>query len=73
MAKEVIFLAQEQAKTYYVDNRYTLCVASAKRARQILSGAEPIIETDHHKPVTIALAEIATGKIKWVRTKDGIK
>lgn len=56
-----------------VDNRYTLVVAAAKRARQILAGASPTIETEHYKPVTIALAEISSGKIQWVRIKEGIK
>ncbi|NLM69677.1 MAG: DNA-directed RNA polymerase subunit omega [Firmicutes bacterium] len=57
----------------HVDNRFTLVIAASKRARQILSGAEATVETKHCKPVTIALDEIAAGKIKWVRTKEGIK
>ncbi|HKM17096.1 MAG: DNA-directed RNA polymerase subunit omega [Firmicutes bacterium] len=60
-------------KPGHVDNRYTLVVAAAKRARQILAGASPTIESEHQKPVTIALAEVAAGKIQWVRTKEGIK
>lgn len=62
-----------EKKPGHVDNRYTLVVAAAKRARQILAGASPTIEAEHYKPVTIALAEIAAGKINWVRTKEGIK
>ncbi|HHT35603.1 MAG: DNA-directed RNA polymerase subunit omega [Candidatus Wallacebacter cryptica] len=56
-----------------VDNRFTLVVAASKRARQLLAGAEATVESNHVKPVSIALDEIAAGKIKWVRTKEGIK
>jgi len=62
-----------QASQIVNADRYTLVVAAAKRARQILSGATPTVTSDHCKPVTIALAEIQAGKIKWVRTKEGIK
>lgn len=54
-------------------SRFTLVVASAKRARQILSGAKLKIETKHHKPVTIALDELKAGKVQWIHTKEGIK
>lgn len=56
-----------------VDCKYTLVVCAAKRAREILSGACPLIESDSKKPVTVALEEIAQGKISYQRTKTGIK
>ncbi len=55
------------------ESRYTIIVASARRARQILAGAPPVIEGESSKPVTIALEELNAGKIHWIRTKDGIK
>lgn len=48
-----------------VDNRYTLVVMTAKRARQIIDGAKPIIEVDSSKPVTIAINEIYEEKISY--------
>lgn len=54
-------------------SRYSLVVASAKRARQLINGATPRVEVKNHKPVTIALEEIKAGKVKWFSTKDGIK
>ena len=56
-----------------VDSRYTLVVAAAKRARQLMEGVEPLIDVNSSKPVTIALNEIAAGKVKYERTKSGIK
>ena len=46
-----------------VDNRFGLVVATAKRARQIASGEEALIDTDEEAPVTIAANEIAEGKV----------
>lgn len=56
-----------------VDSRYTLVVTVAKRARQLLDDKKPLIESESHKPVTIALQELAEGKISYERTRSGIK
>ena len=47
-----------------VDDRYTLVIATAKRARQILSGSAPLVETDDVAAVSIAADEIEDGKVK---------
>lgn len=56
-----------------VDNRYTLVMEIAKRARQITAGSESRISCDRRKPVTIAVNEISEGKVTYTRTKEGIK
>ena len=56
-----------------VDSRYTLVVATAKRARQLADGSNKLTEFESDKPVTIALHEINEGKITYVSTKSGIK
>ncbi len=56
-----------------VDSRYTLAVAVAKRARQLVAGSRPLISTQSTKPVTIATEEINAGKVLYKRTKEGIK
>lgn len=58
-----------------VDSRYTLVVLAAKRARAI---TEEIVKAGGDKkisakPVTLALKEIAAGKIRFKRLKQGIK
>ncbi|MGI6037673.1 MAG: DNA-directed RNA polymerase subunit omega [Limnochordia bacterium] len=55
------------------DSRYTLVVTSAKRARQLIQGAEALVQGESSKPVTLALQEIAEDKIRYERTKTGIK
>jgi DNA-directed RNA polymerase subunit omega len=56
-----------------VDCKYTLVVFAAKRARELMSGDSPLVESKSNKPVTVALEEIAQGKIVYQRTKAGIK
>lgn len=46
-----------------VDNRYTLVLATAKRARQISSGDNVLVKTDDVAPVTIAADEIDAGQV----------
>jgi len=50
-----------------------MVVIAAKRARQLLDGAPPLVETESTKPVSIALEELAQGKLRYERTKTGIK
>lgn len=44
-------------------SRYSLVVLAAKRAKQLKSGAQPLINTHSRNPLTIALEEIAAGKV----------
>ena len=56
-----------------VDSRYTLAVLAAKRARQLLDGAQVKVKVPSNKNVTRALAEVVEDKIGYERTKLGIK
>lgn len=46
-----------------VGGRFPLVVAAAKRARQLKEGAVPLVKLSSNNPLTIALAEIAAGKV----------
>lgn len=46
-----------------VDCRYSLIVEIAKRARELVDGDEPLIDTDQINPVSIAIEEIDQGLI----------
>ena len=51
-----------------VDNRYTLAILMiAKRARQLVDGALPLIESDSPNLVTLACEELAYNRITWVK------
>ncbi|WP_138295862.1 MULTISPECIES: DNA-directed RNA polymerase subunit omega [unclassified Clostridium] len=47
------------------DCRYTLVVEVAKRARQLVDGAEPLVEMDEPNTVTMAVQEIVADKITF--------
>ena len=44
--------------------KYVLSNLAAKRAKQLREGAPPLVQIESNHPLTIALAEIAAGKIK---------
>lgn len=50
--------------------RYILVNMAAKRARMIGENGEGLVECDSDKAVSIAVAEIAAGKIGYTRTKS---
>ena len=45
-----------------VNNRFALVMLSAKRTKQLLQGAKPLVDVDNREVVT-ALREIAAGKV----------
>ncbi len=48
----------------HVENRYTLAIAIAKRTRQLVDGAEPMVEeSENPNLVTMACEELAADKI----------
>ena len=50
-----------------VNSRYTIVAATAKRARQIIDGAEPLIKYNKKdKPLSIAVNELNEGAIKII-------
>jgi DNA-directed RNA polymerase subunit omega len=48
------------------DSNYRYILVAARRARQLQSGAPPVIDTASRKPCRIAQDEIRAGKVKWV-------
>ena len=50
-----------------VDCRYTLAVEASKRARELIGGSLPLIDTKDNNPLTIAIEEINHGLITYSR------
>jgi DNA-directed RNA polymerase subunit omega len=48
----------------FPQGKFVLSNLAAKRAKQLREGAPPLVQVDSNHPLTIALAEIAAGKIK---------
>lgn len=55
-----------------VKSRYSLVILAAKRAKQIKEGAPVLIDTDSTNPLTIALEEIAAGKVTVIEAPGEI-
>ena len=53
-----------------VDCRYTLVVESAKRARELVGGAQPLIDAKEMKPVSVAVDEINRGLLTYHRNLE---
>lgn len=53
-----------------VDCRYTLAVEASKRARELIGGSLPLIDTKENKPLSIAIEEINRGLITYSREEN---
>ena len=61
----------EQGEQPVVNSRYSIVLATAKRARQIIAGAEPMIENPKcNKPLSIAVEELYRGDVKIVSDEE---
>ncbi|MFO7951704.1 MAG: DNA-directed RNA polymerase subunit omega [Bacillota bacterium] len=57
----------------HFDSKYTLVIATAKRARQLRNGSRKTIKKAYQNEVATALHEIEAGNIEYERMRDGIK
>lgn len=49
-----------------VNSRYSIVLATSKRARQLIDGEEPMVDARGKKPLSIAIEELNRGKVKIV-------
>ena len=54
----------EPGEAPVVNSRYSIVMATSKRARQLIAGEEPLVDTKQTKPLSIAIEELEKGKIK---------
>lgn len=54
----------EEGEEPVISSRYSIVMATAKRARQIIGGEEPLVEIKQDKPLSFAIEELVEGKIK---------
>lgn len=47
-----------------VNSRYSIVLATAKRARQLIDGSKPLVEGEYPKPLSVAIKELSTSAIK---------
>ena len=53
-----------------INSRYSIVIAAAKRARQIIAGAEPYVVNSTGKPLSIAVDELYSVDVKILGEDD---
>ena len=68
---EVVNSDVEPGEQPIVQSRYSIVLATAKRARQLIAGDEPLVKVKSvDKPLSIAIEELYESKIKII-SEDG--
>ena len=61
----------EEGETKVVNSRYSIVMATAKRAREIIDGSMPLVAVkDGEKPLSIAIDELNQSKIKIIGEEE---
>ena len=60
----------EPGEAPVVNSRYSIVIAAAKRARQIIGGAESDLPTAGKKPLSVAVEELYDGDVKILSEAD---
>lgn len=53
-----------------VSSRYSIVMATSKRARQIISGSETLVNVEGKKPLSVAVEELNEGQIKILSDEE---
>ena len=53
-----------------VQSRYSIVIATAKRARQLIAGEEPMVQSRNKKPLSMAVEELYQSKVKILSEDD---
>lgn len=55
----------EEGEQPVVNSRYSIVMATSKRARQLIDGAEPLVDAkEGTKPLSVAVDELYKGQVK---------
>ena len=54
----------EQGEAPVVSSRYSIVMATSRRARQLIGGEDALVDSKDKKPLSVAVEELNQGKIK---------
>lgn len=61
----------EEGETKVVNSRYSIVMATAKRARELIDGSRPLVYAkEGEKPLSVAIDELNQAKIKVAGEED---
>jgi len=52
-----------------VESRFELVILAARRAKMLVKGAKPLVESSN-RPIVTALREVAAAKVKFIDPKE---
>lgn len=67
---EVVNSEVEPGEQPVVQSRYSIVLATAKRARQIIAGERTLVASEGKKPLSVAVDELYQGKVKIVGDEE---
>ncbi len=60
----------EPGEAKVVNSRYSIVMATAKRARQIIAGDEALVNSNGKKPLSVAVEELNDAQIKILSDEE---
>ena len=60
----------EEGEDPVVKSRYSIVMATSKRARQIIAGDEELVDGKGKKPLSVAVEELNQGKVRITSEED---
>ena len=68
---KVVNSEAEPGEAPVVNSRYSIVMATAKRARQLIAGDEPLVDNlSVEKPLSVAVSELEQGKIHILNDEE---
>ena len=67
---EVVNSGVEEGADPIIQSRYSIVIATAKRARQLIAKEDPSIASASRKPLSVAIDELYNSKVKIVSEDD---
>ncbi|MCH5281638.1 MAG: DNA-directed RNA polymerase subunit omega [Lachnospiraceae bacterium] len=67
---KVVNSEAEQGEGKAVNSRYSIVMATSKRARQLINGEDAMVEDGARKPLSVAIDELNEGKIKIIGDEE---
>ena len=62
---DILEVITQDSEDITIASRYTIVIAAAKRARQLIAGADPLVPNSYgKKPLSIAVEELYDGDVK---------
>lgn len=67
---DIVNAGVEEGEEPIVSSRYSIVLATAKRARQIIDGSEPLVYIKDKKPLSTAVEELNSGAMRILNHEE---